>query len=139
VDVEVRHEPAMDVVTDGWDVVVEAPVRAPVGQMRLGGSMSDGPDLFPVLTPAGPGYYRLRVHARGRDTAVDLVRTEPTEDYRIAIWPAPPQPAVIHRHADQYGGNPYYDGDPDAWDRDRQSGRNPEEHARDANLRNIST
>lgn len=37
----------------------------------------------------GSGTYRLRVHARGRDTDVDGAVFEPVEDYLILGWPAP--------------------------------------------------
>jgi hypothetical protein len=39
-----------------------------------------------VLT-SGPGAYRLRVHARGRDIARGRFVDEPTEDYPLQVWP----------------------------------------------------
>ncbi|MEU8470568.1 hypothetical protein AB0F30_22160, partial [Streptomyces sp. NPDC029006] len=39
----------------------------------------------------GPGDYRLRIHARGRDTAIDLAPDDVTEWYLIQVWPAPPR------------------------------------------------
>ncbi|WP_189307470.1 hypothetical protein [Streptomyces cinerochromogenes] len=51
----------------------------------------------------GPGDYRLRVHARSRDTAVDLAPDDATEWYLIQVWPAPVQEAVVLRRTDSYG------------------------------------
>ncbi len=64
--------------------------------------MDDPPDL-PVLTPAGPGSYRVRVHARGRDTAPDGVAEEPLEDYLLTVWPAPPRSDTVYKQTDEYG------------------------------------
>jgi hypothetical protein len=52
------------------------------------GMMDDLDGELPVLSFNGPGHYRLRVHARGRDTAVDLSPDEITEWYLIQAWPA---------------------------------------------------
>ncbi|MER5944333.1 hypothetical protein ABT121_44455 [Streptomyces sp. NPDC001928] len=43
------------------------------------GMMDDLDEELPVLSFNGRGDYRLRVHARGRDTAVDLAPDELTE------------------------------------------------------------
>ncbi|UFR07234.1 hypothetical protein KBP30_00745 [Streptomyces sp. Go40/10] len=51
----------------------------------------------------GPGDYRLRVHTRGRDTAVDLAPHDVTEWYLIQVWPAPVQEPVALRQTDSYG------------------------------------
>lgn len=46
------------------------------------------------IDAAGPGWYRLRVHAKGRAVAPDLVVTDPTEEYLIQVWRAGPAEAV---------------------------------------------
>ncbi|WP_344939494.1 hypothetical protein [Actinomadura miaoliensis] len=85
---------------DEWEEVAEVTVEAPVGQLRVYALMEDPPDL-PPLTIAGPGTYRVRVHARGRDIAYDLsLVDEIVEDYLIQVWPGPPGPEVIHKQAD---------------------------------------
>ena len=56
----------------------------------------------------GPGNCRVRVHARGRDTAYDDVATTPTEEYLVQAWPQEPSPparlratsALAQREAD---------------------------------------
>ncbi|MEU8473254.1 hypothetical protein AB0F30_36230 [Streptomyces sp. NPDC029006] len=53
----------------------------------------------------GPGDYRLRIHARGRDTAIDLAPDDVTEWYLIQVWPAPPQVAAALRRTDSYGAS----------------------------------
>ncbi|MEU6413807.1 hypothetical protein [Microbispora sp. NPDC046933] len=58
-------------------------------------------DDSPSLTPHGPGSYRLRVHARGRDMEWrELAPSEPGEEHLIQIWPAPPADEVIHKLED---------------------------------------
>ncbi|WP_016906775.1 hypothetical protein [Streptomyces xiaopingdaonensis] len=58
--------------------------------------MEHGPYDLPILTPRGAGHYRVRVHARGRDTEPDGFVEEPVEDYLLIAWPQPPEPDVIH-------------------------------------------
>jgi hypothetical protein len=72
---------------DPWEEVVEVDLRSENGGMRV---MSLGLDVSEelVLTAAGPGLYRMRVHARGRDTNPDGVAEEPVEHYHLATWPA---------------------------------------------------
>jgi hypothetical protein len=102
VSVEVRDQ-APEVTTTGWDEVVEVAMEAITGRVVVTGAGADAPEHLPVLTQAGPGHYRVRVHARGRDTAVDLVAVEPVEDYLIVVWPGRPAPETSYRQTDQYG------------------------------------
>jgi hypothetical protein len=67
--------------------------------------MDDLDEDLPVLSFNGPGDYRLRIHARGRDTAVDLAPDEVTEWYLIQAWPAPAAPVAALRHSDNYGAS----------------------------------
>ncbi|UNZ21334.1 hypothetical protein [Streptomyces sp. 891-h] len=105
VEVEVRDRPPSGgPVTDGWDEVVDHSVTSLTGNMHVRALMEDPPDL-PVLTPAGPGSYRVRVHARGRDIAPDGVAEEPLEDYLLVVWPAPTQPDTVHKQTDRFGAD----------------------------------
>ncbi len=85
-----------------WDEIVEVSVRAPAGRMVVSSLFTDAPEL-PVLTTAGPGDYRVRLHARGRDTAVDLGVTEPVEEYLVIAWPSQPMPETVIKRTDAYG------------------------------------
>lgn len=87
---------------EAWDEVVEYSVESVSGDMRVAALMDDRPEL-PVLTPFGPGHYRIRVHARGRDHAYDAHVTEPLEDYLLQVWPGQQEPDLVHRHSDRYG------------------------------------
>ncbi len=52
------------------------------------------------INTAGPGWYRLRVHASGRGNATDLVVTEAVERYLVHAWPqeyAEPMPIALTR------------------------------------------
>jgi hypothetical protein len=86
----------------GWEEIVETSLAAPDGRVSVAALMAEGPGL-PDLTPAGPGTYRLRVHAKGRDAAVDLAAWEPVEEYLIQAWPSDHAPEAVLRHTDSYG------------------------------------
>ena len=61
------------------------------------------PDI-PPLTEHGPGRYRVRVHATGRDRKFDLAVSEAVERYLIQVWPvAQPDGDTILKHTDAYG------------------------------------
>ncbi len=102
VTVDARKGPPPVLDTEAWDEVVEVSVHAPVGRLRVSGVLNDAPE-FPVLTVSGPGHYRIRVHARGRDTAVDQGVVEPVEDYLVTAWPAEPAPDASLKHTDAFG------------------------------------
>ncbi|MEU1299438.1 hypothetical protein [Streptomyces shenzhenensis] len=91
-----------DADTGGWEEVIEVSVQAPAGDLKVE-SLELGPDAGSVhsLSPAGPAWYRLRVHARGRENLRDKVSIEPVEDYLLIVWPAPPTEATILRTSEQ--------------------------------------
>ncbi|MBQ1123768.1 hypothetical protein [Streptomyces smyrnaeus] len=104
VDVEVRSQAPETVDTHAWDEVIDHSLHAPYGQVRAS-HMMDGPADLPVLTPHGAGHYRVRVHARGRDTEPDGFVEEPVEDYYLIVWPQPPEPDIVHKQTDQRGAS----------------------------------
>ncbi|WP_435229289.1 hypothetical protein [Streptomyces sp. Tue6028] len=82
---------------DIWEEVVEVSVHASTDRLQIE-SLEQGPvQGLPFLSPAGPGWYRLRVHAEGRNVLSDQVSTEPVEDYLVITWPAPATDAVVLR------------------------------------------
>jgi hypothetical protein len=84
-----------------WDEIVEASVRATTGGLRVE-SLELGPvDGLPLLSPAGPGWYRLRVHARGRGTLPHRTSPQPVEDYLLLAWPAPWSETSVLRTSDR--------------------------------------
>jgi hypothetical protein len=88
--------------TQSWDDVVEVSMHTGSGRVRVARLMDWPPDL-PPLTLAGPGDYRVRLHARGRDTSPDLVAFDAREEYLITAWPAAPAPDMVFRYTDNYG------------------------------------
>lgn len=84
-----------------WEETAEISFHSPTGEMVLHSLAGDAAD--PLALAAGPGGYRLRVSARGRDTAVDATVDRIVEWYRIDCWPAPPQPPALVRAGDRYG------------------------------------
>lgn len=89
----------------GWQDIVEISAHSVSGDLRVRGIMDDLDEELPVLAFNGPGDYRLRVHARGRDTAVDLAPDEVTEWYLIQAWPASAEPVTVRRQSDNYGAS----------------------------------
>ncbi|MET9118830.1 hypothetical protein ABZX38_32130 [Streptomyces longwoodensis] len=106
VDVTVAmYETAPASSTENWQEILEFSAHSVSGELMVRGLMADPDEELPVLSFNGPGDYRLRVHARGRDTAVDLVPEELTEWYLIQAWPAPPTPVTVLRQSDNYGAS----------------------------------
>jgi hypothetical protein len=101
VSVEVIQRPPAHPDTGGWDEVAEVSMEALTSLLVLRGPVSAS--ALTVSLP-GPGHYRARVHARGRDASIDGVALEPAEEYRIILWPAPPGPAAQYKLTDRYGG-----------------------------------
>ncbi|MDI1455686.1 hypothetical protein ACWDU8_12850 [Streptomyces sp. NPDC003388] len=88
-----------------WDEIVEVSLHSASGELMVRGLMDDLDEELPVLSFDGPGDYRLRIHARGRDTAIDLAPDEITEYYLIQVWPAPRQDTSVLRQTDGYGAS----------------------------------
>lgn len=99
---ELWEDPPAALDVDAWDEVVDHSVESRTGHMIVS-PMGDTSPGLPELTPSGPGHYRIRVHARGRDIDPDGVASEPNEEYLFAVWPAGPQADVIHKQTDHYG------------------------------------
>ncbi len=82
------HDTAPGLDTDGWDEVVEFTLHTGTGQLHVGELEGWGPPDVPNPAFDGPGAYRIRVHAVGRDTNPDGVAEEPLERYLLQVWPA---------------------------------------------------
>ncbi|WJV44784.1 hypothetical protein [Streptomyces flavofungini] len=86
-----------------WQEVAELSIHSPSGEVVVGALMDDLEVELPSLATGGSGHHRLRIHARGRDTAIDLTPDEITEHYMIQCWPAPPMPPRTLSSCDLYG------------------------------------
>jgi hypothetical protein len=80
-----------------WDEVVEVSWLAAVGMASVTGAQAPGDARLRGVTPPWPGYYRLRLHARGRDDA------DEDEGYELVIWAAPAAPDIVHKRTDRTG------------------------------------
>ena len=80
VTVLAQDSPPAELAADTWEEIVEVSLHAPTGNLQV-----ESLDLGPVandpafLAPSGPGWYRLRVHAQGRETLPDKTSMEPVE------------------------------------------------------------
>ncbi|MFK0136596.1 hypothetical protein [Streptomyces murinus] len=105
VTVEVtEHEP--EPADDGaWDEIVEVSLLLPGASPRVTTDMEDEAPLLPAFTAAGPGPFRVRVHARGRDAGQEelIVEDDPVEEHLIQVWPAPAAPTQVIKTSDAYG------------------------------------
>lgn len=83
---------------DGWETVVDLNYLSVNGNTHLRTwEYIPWPEVG-NLSSAGPGWYRIRMKARGWDAgrAVNTA-TEPVEEHHLSIWPAPPGREVIHK------------------------------------------
>ncbi|MFE7167117.1 hypothetical protein [Streptomyces sp. NPDC057616] len=97
-----RHSQRPD-PAPGWEEIAEISCHSPSGQVLVTPLMDDPLEL-PSLASQGPGAYRLRVHARSRDSAVDQTTVDDVvESYLIQSWPAAYQDALLVKATDAYG------------------------------------
>ncbi|MGA5207833.1 hypothetical protein [Streptomyces variegatus] len=104
-DVHVTVEPYAQAPepAPGWEEIAEISCHSSSGELLVTSFMDDPADL-PSLASQGPGPYRLRVHARGRDRAVDQTTVaEVVESYLIQSWPAAHQDTLLVKATDAYG------------------------------------
>jgi hypothetical protein len=97
-------DPGLDVAQ--WDEVIEFSLAASPGSPGLGiAAMDGGPDELTALTAPGPGNYRVRLHARGRDAGagLDVVAGKPVEEHLLQVWPAPVSGTIIRKASDAFG------------------------------------
>lgn len=88
-----------------WDDIVEVSVHSVVGPLLV--RPLDGEADLPRLDAAGPGEYRLRVHARNRDLpGTDAEGLESsTDEYRLVCWPEPAWGTFPIRLTDRRGAD----------------------------------
>ncbi|WP_051947370.1 hypothetical protein [Streptomyces scabiei] len=71
-----------------WEEIVEVSVLCESGQLLVE-SLDLGPaEDLPDLASAGSGWYRIRVHAHGRNTNPDGTDSDPIEHYLLTAWPS---------------------------------------------------
>ena len=79
-----------------WEEMVDVSIDASAGDLRVTTVLGDVPDL-PALSAKGPGLYRVRCLAKGRELHPSGVEIESAERYRLIAWPAPGSPPIDHR------------------------------------------
>jgi hypothetical protein len=104
VDVEVQAllEAPDEVATAPWEEVVDVSFESD-GDLGVTSMASFSYQELPRLTATGPGWYRVRAHAVGRDLAWDGVAEDPVEHYLFLAWPAPQEPETVHQATDRFG------------------------------------
>lgn len=102
-------EPAPDL--DNWPMAVDISHHSNTGRTWLAELHGGGRPEPGNLTPGGPGWYRVRLRARGRDAARSagtgsIDADPPLEEHAVSIWPAPPAPEIVHRADDEIAHAP---------------------------------
>ncbi|MET7944393.1 hypothetical protein [Streptomyces sp. NPDC005302] len=100
--VTAQHSAPVAAPAKTWDEIVEVSVRARGGNMRLE-SLDLGPvaDALVLLPPSASGWYRLRVHAYGRELLRDQTSMEPVEKYLLTIWPGSETSVTVVRASER--------------------------------------
>jgi len=92
------------VLEDGWEDVMELSLETtPDWALSAAGNWGGDEELVDRIDVHGPGTYRLRVHARGRDINYDGAVEEPVEDYLVLGWPAPAAPTRVLKATSKVG------------------------------------
>jgi len=112
VEIEVEAQPdPPELAADSteWEEVVEFSIEAGDAPVLVVGGQ-DVASASARINTAGPGWYRVRVHATGRGNSPDLVVTNPVERYLIHAWPQeyadPTTQAAPAAHAPRSGTAP---------------------------------
>lgn len=101
---EGRTSPPAEVDLASWDDVVEVSLAFVNGSARILAGMGTVVPGLPLLSVAGQGPYRVRVHARGRDLAAASPHpAEPVEEHLVIAWPAATAAEVRYKLSDAYG------------------------------------
>ena len=83
VETDSLHEPP-EGVAEGWDVIGEIDISSTHGSIRVCDMFGGPSDGLSDLAAAGPGLYRVRVHAKDRRN----VDGESSEMHSLIAWPA---------------------------------------------------
>ncbi|WP_460782072.1 hypothetical protein [Nonomuraea fastidiosa] len=79
------HDPGPD--TEGYEDIVEVSLESEAGRLSLHEWGGENVHELPAL-PAGPGWYRLRYHAKNMDEAAETDTSDEVIDrYLLQIWP----------------------------------------------------
>jgi hypothetical protein len=102
---QTRPDPPLHTDLEQWEEVVEVSISTQAGQVLVEEWGSPTREDLGNLVSAGPGSYRLRMHARGRDQADATVPLpeEPIEEHLLITWPAPTTDETILKQTDHYG------------------------------------
>ncbi|WP_422733868.1 hypothetical protein ACN26Y_28515 [Micromonospora sp. WMMD558] len=88
-----------------WEDVAEVSLYVPHGRLTVEQleQALDPRAQLPVLSGHGPGHYRLRLHASGRDRHYDRVVDESGERFHFLAWPAAPTAPLVIKAGSRCG------------------------------------
>ncbi|MER5408908.1 hypothetical protein [Streptomyces sp. NPDC002769] len=91
--------PPVEAPAESWEEIVEVSLHAPKSNLQLE-SLEFGAVAPATRAESASSWYRLRVHARGREVLRDKVSMDPVEDYLLISWPAAREDAVVLRSSE---------------------------------------
>ncbi|MFG1952470.1 hypothetical protein [Micromonospora sp. NPDC048830] len=88
-----------------WEDIAEFSLHVPHGALTVAPLERRPSDAAqgPSLSPHGPGHYRIRIYASGRDHHFDQAVSESGERFHLVAWPAPPQGPVVIKSSSRCG------------------------------------
>lgn len=89
-----------------WDEIVEFSLEFEDDEIGGISSLDDAAGQFSSVPElAGAGWYRFRLHARGRDFAHEVITVTgtPREEHLLQVWPAPHADVAILKLTDKLG------------------------------------
>ena len=81
------HDTRPEAQLDPWQEVAEFTAHSEFGDLRVA-AFDDFPE-WSLISTGGRGAYGLRVHAAGRDSALDGSRDRSIEQYLVVAWREP--------------------------------------------------
>ncbi|SEB30707.1 hypothetical protein SAMN04490357_0068 [Streptomyces misionensis] len=108
VTIEICSERPSEVDCNNWDEIAEVSLALASDWPRISTMIpTDALKELPDFSSVGPGPYRVRVHARGRDAANELMDLpdgqEPVEEHLVQVWAAPSTASRVHKQTDNVG------------------------------------
>ncbi|MBA3488725.1 MAG: hypothetical protein H0T78_04130 [Longispora sp.] len=99
------HTSAPPLALDGWEDVVEVSQWTDSGNVGVVPPFTVADPTIPALEISPESWYRVRVHAQGRDAGNAHVTgpAEAVEEHLVQMWPAAQAPEQVHRMTSEYG------------------------------------
>ncbi|WP_331726461.1 hypothetical protein [Streptomyces uncialis] len=104
VDVRDTPPPPAEAGAGEWDEIVEVSMHFTGDGPLIGSLITEELDILPGYPDGASGqWWRVRFHARGRDTAAAGDPTDVSEEHHIQLWPSAQADEIRHKLTDRTG------------------------------------